>query len=129
MKLKKPFIEPFIGTSIVNGLTLLHSSNGNFSVVMAIENPAMQYAANPDSYEMYHTCFGQIIKLLADNYILQKTDIIAVKTFKKQQERKDYLSKKYFEHFAGRKYRDVQTYLTITKQNKKVASLLIRKKR
>lgn len=86
---------------------------------MAIENPAMQYAANPDSYEMYHTCFGQIIKLLADNYILQKTDIIAVKTFKKQQERKDYLSQKYFEHFAGRKYRDVQTYLTITKQNKK----------
>lgn len=86
---------------------------------MAIENPAMQYAANPESYEMYHTCFGQIVKLLTDNYILQKTDIIAVKTFRKAQVKKDYLSQKYFEHFAGRKYRDVQTYLTITKQNKK----------
>jgi conjugation system TraG family ATPase len=119
MKSKKTFVEPFIGTSIVNGLTLLHSSNGNFSVVIAIENPAMQYAANPDSYEMYHTCFGQIIKLLADNYILQKTDIIAIKTFKQAKQTEDYLSQKYFSHFAGRKYRDVQTYLTITKQNKK----------
>jgi len=117
MKPKKIFKEPFIGTSLVNGLTLLHSANGNYSVIIAIENTAMQYAANPDLYESYHTCFGQIIKLLADNYILQKTDIIAVKSYKKLHEKKDYLSQKYFEHFQSRAYHDVQTYLTITKQN------------
>ncbi len=119
MKPKKIFKEPFIGTSTVNGLTLLHSANGNYSVIIAIENTAMQYAANPDLYESYHTCFGQIIKLLADNYILQKTDIIAVKSYKKLHERKDYLSQKYFEHFQNRAYHDVQTYLTITRENKK----------
>lgn len=119
MKNKKQFKEPFIGTSIVGGTTLLHSMNGNFSVIIAIENTSMQYASNPDTYLSYHTCFGQIIKLLADNYILQKTDIIAVKKYKSGYEKDDYLSRKYFAHFQNRKYHDVQTYLTITKQNKK----------
>lgn len=120
MKPKRKFIEPFIGTSVINGITILHSRNGNFSVIMAIENIALQYAANPDTYQQYHTCFGQIIKLLADNYILQKTDIIALKKYNEPVDKKsDYLSKKYFEHFGGRPYRDVQTYLTITKQSKK----------
>lgn len=120
MKSKKIFKEPFIGTSTIQGLTVLHSSNGNYSVIMAIENTAMQYAANPDTYSQYHTCFGQIIKLLADNYILQKTDVIAQKKFKKPfLEKTDYLTQKYFEHFQGREYRDVETWLTITKQSKK----------
>ena len=66
MKHKRIFKEPFIGTSILHGITVLHSLNGNYSVIMAIENTAMQYASNPDTYQMFHTCFGQIIKLLAD---------------------------------------------------------------
>ena len=119
MKIKKQFKEPFIGTSVVNNLTLLHSVNGNYSVIIAIENTSMQYGSNPDTYLSYHTCFGQIIKLLADNYILQKTDIVAVKKYRNDNDKKDYLSEKYFAHFENRKYHDVQTYLTITKQNKK----------
>ena len=120
MKQKKIFKEPFIGTSIIQGITLLHSLNGNYSVIMAIENTAMQYASNPDTYQIFHTCFGQIIKLLADNYILQKTDVIALKKYKKTLSGKtDYLSQKYFEHFQEREYRDVETWLTITKQSKK----------
>lgn len=117
MRPKKIFKEPFIGTSQEAGITLLHSCNGNFSTIIAIENTAMQYSADPEIYESYHTCFGQIIKLLADNYILQKTDIIAVKAYQPVEGRSDYLSQKYFAHFKGRKYRDVQTYLTITKQS------------
>jgi conjugation system TraG family ATPase len=117
MRPKKIFKEPFIGTSLVAGNTLLHSSNGNFSTIIAIENTAMQYSADPEIYESYHTCFGQIIKLLTDNYILQKTDIISVKEYQPVEVRSDYLSQKYFAHFKGRKYRDVQTYLTVTKQN------------
>lgn len=120
MKTKKLFKEPFIGTSIVNDITILHSLNGNYSVILAMENTAFQYASDPEAYNQFHICFGQIIKLLADNYILQKTDIIAEKSFNQSfDEKKDYLSKKYFAHFQGRKYKDVETYLTITKQSKK----------
>lgn len=119
MKNKKQFKEAFIGTSNFGGLTLIHSVNGNFSVIIAIENTSMQYGSNADTYLSYHTCFGQIIKLLADNYILQKTDIVAVKKYKSGYEKDDYLSRKYFAHFQNRKFHDVQTYLTITKQNKK----------
>ncbi|MBO9573719.1 MAG: hypothetical protein J7497_16145, partial [Chitinophagaceae bacterium] len=118
MKPKKIFKEPFIGTSVTGDVTLLHSTNGNFSTIIAIENTAMQYGADPNAYESYHTCFGQIIKLLTDNYILQKTDIIAIKEYQPPEDQHtDYLSQKYFAHFKGRKYRDVQTYLTITKQS------------
>ena len=120
MKHKRIFKEPFIGTSILHGITVLHSLNGNYSVIMAIENTAMQYASNPDTYQMFHTCFGQIIKLLADNYILQKTDVIALKKYNKSfSDKKDYLSQKYFSHFQSREYRDVEIWLTITKQSKK----------
>ncbi|MGE9310877.1 TraG family conjugative transposon ATPase [Niabella sp. CJ426] len=119
MKQKKLFKEPFIGTSQIKEMTLVHSNNGNYSAIIAIQNNAQQYAGDPEAYEIFHTCFGQIIKLLADNYILQKTDIVALKTYKENHATGDYLQEKYFQHFQGRKYRDVLTYVTITKQNKK----------
>jgi hypothetical protein len=118
MKAKQKFEAPFIGTSREQGMTLLYSSGGNYSIVLKIENLALQYSADESLYEGYHQLLGHIIKILGANYILQKTDIIAKHVFESPvKEGKDYLDKKYFEYFKGRPYNRLTTYLTITHQN------------
>jgi conjugation system TraG family ATPase len=120
MKAKKKFTSPFIGTSLEQGFTLLYSCNGNYSIILKIENLALQYCADETVYDNYHNVLGHIIKILGANYILQKTDIIGRKAFVppvKQSD--DYLDKKYFEYFEGRSFNEVTTYLTITHQNTK----------
>src|SRR4051794_7376108 len=118
MKAKQKFEAPFIGTSNEQGMTLLYSSNGNYSTVLKIENLALQYCADESLYEGYQQVIGHIIKILGANYILQKTDIISKHAFiPPDNDGKDYLDKKYFEYFKGRPYNRLTTYLTITHQN------------
>ena len=117
---KNQFKEPFVGTSNENGVTLLHSANGNFSSIISIENLALQYNADPEIYSDFHALIGQIVKLLGSNFIIQKTDIIANQKYKSVVgEQTDYLQRKYFEHYEGRTYKSVSTYFTITKINNK----------
>ena len=120
MHKKLQFKEPFIGTSDESGITLLYSADGNFSSVLSIENLALQYNADPEIYDEFHTLLGQIVKLLGSSYILQKTDIIATQQYKPaMSEHTDYLQRKYFEHYNGRAYKSITTYITITKTNNK----------
>jgi conjugation system TraG family ATPase len=119
MKQKKVFELPFIGISEMEGYDIVYSNDGNYSVVMEIQNMALQYAANPETYGEYHNLFGQLIKILGEGFIIQKTDIIAQKEFKQKNPKEDYLSQKYFEHFNGRTYNELTTYLTVTKENNK----------
>src|SRR3954471_12241194 len=116
MHKKLQFKEPFIGTSDESGITLLYSADGNFSSILSIENLALQYNADPEIYDEFHTLLGQIVKLLGSSYILQKTDIIATQQYKPaMSEHIDYLQRKYFEHYNGRAYKSITTYITITK--------------
>ena len=118
---RKEFEKPFIQIEEeLPGFYIIYNKTGSLSLIMRIENLSPQYSANPENYENYHLLFGQIIKLLGDGYILQKTDIIASQKFSKNvSDTKDYLSKKYFEHFKGRIYKEITTYLTITKESSK----------
>lgn len=118
---RKEFEKPFIKIEEeLPGFNVVYNHSGSFSLIMRIYNLSPQYSANPENYENYHLLFGQIIKLLGDGYILQKTDIIASQKFSKNAgDTKDYLSKKYFEHFEGRIYKEITTYLTITKETPK----------
>lgn len=117
---KTKFKEPFIGTCEVGDITLIYSANSNFSSIIAMENLALQYNADPESYDDFHALFGQIIKLLGANYILQKTDIIANQQYKAAiSNSEDYLQRKYFEHYEGRTFKAITTYLTVTKVNHK----------
>jgi conjugation system TraG family ATPase len=118
---RKEFEKPFIQIEEeLPGFHIIYNKTGSLSLVMRIENLSPQYSANPENYENYHLLFGQLIKLLGDGYILQKTDIIASQKFSKNVgDTKDYLSKKYFEHFEGRIYKEITTYLTITKETSK----------
>jgi len=119
MKQKKVFELPFIGISEFEGYDILYNNDGNYSVVIKIQNMAQQYAANHEIYEEYHNLFGQVIKILGEGFVIQKTDIIAQKMFTQKNPKQDYLSKKYFEHFEGRAYNELTTYLTVTKENNK----------
>ena len=121
MMKRKEFIKPFIQiTEETPGLNVVYGSTGNLSLIMKIFNLSPQYCADPEYYENYHLLFGQIIKLLGDGYILQKTDIIASREYSKDLNGiTDYLSRKYFEHFENRIYKEITTYLTITKESAK----------
>ena len=119
MKQKKIFELPFIGISEFEGYDILYNNDGNYSVVIKIQNMALQYAANHEIYEEYHNLLGQVIKILGEGFVIQKTDIIAQKMFTQKNPKQDYLGKKYFEYFEGRAYNELTTYLTVTKENNK----------
>lgn len=104
----------------MDGITLLYSNSGNFSCVLAIQNLAVQYNADAELYNNYHSLYGQIIKMLGADFIIQKTDIISRKKYRhNMKEDAEYLDKKYFEYFKSRSFSTLITYLTITKVNTK----------
>jgi len=122
MGTKQAFELPFIGMSVLDGVTLLYTQTGNYSAILNFENYVPQFAADADLYVDYHQISGQIIKMLGSGFILQKTDIIAKKAYQYDPAKpapKDYLDKKFFEYFKGRPYNAITTYLTITRQNTK----------
>ncbi len=119
MKTKSLFELPFIGINVFDGVSLIYSDNGNFSAIFSYENRAVQYGADSTKYSETHELFGHLIKLLGSDYILQKTDIISKKEYNYSNGSTEYLDKKYFENFSGRKYSEVQTFISITKEVKK----------
>lgn len=113
---KQTFKLPYAG--IDNGLLI--GANGEISVVIKITNPVVRYSASSPAYEESHQLMINIVKILGDGYLLQKQDVISrgVYPSKKADE---YLRQKYNDHFKGRSFLNVDTYLTITRQVKKGA--------
>jgi len=109
----KEFHRPFIGIKTYAYDVLFHEKSDH-SVIIKITNPVLQYSADVDAYGDFHYVFSNIIKILGAGYTIQKLDILALKKFK-GKDSEDYLSQKYNEAFDGREYRDITTYLTITR--------------
>lgn len=116
MARKNEFKLPYAG--IENGL--LFGQNGDFSVVIKVNNPVIRFAGAPASYDEFHQLLINLIKILGDGHILQKQDIICRGIYP-DRPADEYLQQKYNAHFAGRKYLKVDTYLTITRQVKRGA--------
>ena len=114
------FKLPYAGIAADGGYDLLFGLNGDFSVVISLKNPVEQYAASPEAYDDYHNLLINIVKLLGDGYLLQKQDIFSRSVYPLKQAG-EYLQNKYNEHFNGRVYTEVRTYLTITRQVRKGA--------
>lgn len=107
--------EPFKDSKI----DILYSNDGNFSVVFSIENIAEQYSATGELYDATHFILMQIVKLLAEDYIIQKSDAVSTQTFNIPiTDEQEYLTQKYYQHFNGRQYKRLDTWLTITKLKK-----------
>ncbi|RDV11886.1 TraG family conjugative transposon ATPase [Pontibacter diazotrophicus] len=118
MKNKK-FNLPYIGINRHVHDILYHEA-GDHSVIVRITNTVLQYAADEEAYAAFHSIFSNIVKILGSGYTLQKLDIFALKKFKSRSS-SDFLSQKYNEAFEGREYRDITTYLVITRDVKRSA--------
>lgn len=117
-KKKKNIESPFIGMEVIKGFNILYHEEGHYSTIINISNPILEFSGDEKLYYEYHRTFLNIIKILGENYIVQKQDIFFDQTYSGKVP-EDFLSKKYFEHFDGRKYKENRTYLTITRKIKR----------
>lgn len=117
---KTAFKMPYTGIDADNGEALLYGERGDFSVIFHIRNPVMQYGADPEPYNTYHSLLLNLIKILGEGHIIQKQDVFSRNTYQGGTTT-EFLQQKYNEHFHGREYTQIETYLTITRQVKKGA--------
>src|SRR5690606_19101823 len=87
----------------------------DFCIIISLLNPVLQYSADPNNYDVFHRLYVNMIKILGEGYVIQKQDILS-KTFYNSSESTGYLQKKFDEHFQGRTYTRLQTYLVITRK-------------
>src|SRR5690606_23678073 len=123
-KSKHIFEEPFIGTNTYsNGITIVYTAMGDSAVIFQIENPIIQYSGDSASYYEPHETYAQVITSLDERHDYQKTDIITRATWHEAERHlnayTDYLEKKFFEEYESRVFKNVTTYLTITKKGPK----------
>ena len=55
--------------------TVLFSKNGNWSVIIEIENPIQQYCTDAELYYSYADILSNIIQTLGEGYCIQKQDV------------------------------------------------------
>jgi conjugation system TraG family ATPase len=108
------FKLPYIGVQ-KGEPDILIGEGGECSVVIRMRNPVTRFSAAGNAYDDFHRLMNNIVKIIGDGYLLQKLDVLskAVYPLKTSEE---YLQRKYFEHFAGREYVKVDTYLILTLQ-------------
>jgi hypothetical protein len=113
------FKLPYIGVQ-PGDPDMLIGDGGECSVLIRMLNPVTRFSAAGGAYDDFHRLMNNIVKIVGDGYLLQKLDVLtkAVYPLKTSGE---YLQRKYFEHFAGREYVKVDTYLVLTLQVKKGA--------
>jgi len=99
---------------------LLYGASGDFSAVISIINPVVQYGASPEAYDEYHNLLINVVKLLGDGYILQKLDVFCKAVYPNKNST-EFLQQQYNAHFAGRTYVKMDTYIVLTRQVKKGA--------
>lgn len=122
---KQRFSPPIIGIETIDDITVCYDESGNYSVILKMENPIVQYSAETSYYYNFHDIFVNILKILGKGYCLHKDDIFCKQYYHKDlQSDADYLTKRYFEHFENRTYKQQFTYLTITKEISKNKSKL-----
>ena len=113
----KTFNFPFIGYDYGQEhgwkFDCLIGQYGNPVIGIRIKNIVEQYSADPDRYEQFHTVLNQVIAIIGENHIVQKTVIFAKKIYTAEKEN-TYLQQKYSEHFSGRMYKTIDTLLLFT---------------
>ncbi len=111
---------PYVGIDHYQGMSILYGDRGDFSVVMRLTNPVLQYGADPEVYTVFQQVLLNVIKILGEGHIIQKQDVFIRRKYRPEPA-SEFLQQKYQEHFDGREYTEIRTYLTITRQVKKGA--------
>ncbi|MFD2742433.1 TraG family conjugative transposon ATPase [Sphingobacterium populi] len=117
---KTAFEMPYVGIDHYQGMPILYGDRGDFSVVMRLTNPVLQYGADPEAYTVFQQVLLGVVKILGEGHIIQKQDVFIRRKYRAEPA-SEFLQQKYQEHFDGREYTEIRTYLTITRQIKKGA--------
>ena len=117
---KTAFEIPYVGIDHYQGMSILYGDRGDFSVVMRLTNPVLQYGADPEAYTAFQQVLLNVIKILGEGHIIQKHDVFIKRKYQPKPAT-EFLEQKYQEHFKGREYTEIRTYLTVTRQVKKGA--------
>ncbi len=120
MAVKQVFKIPYVGIDHYADIDMLVGTGGECSVIIKIMNPVTRFSAAATAYDEFHALMINIVKILGDGYLLQKQDVLSKEKYPLKPSG-EYLQQKYNEHFAGREYIKVATYLTITRQVRKGA--------
>lgn len=111
---RNEFKIPYIGIEDDNGIGNIYNKPGDHSAIIKITNPIVQYSADNDGYDDFHSLFDNMVKILGSGYVIQKHDIFTHKKYIPKLNR-DFLDQKYNEHFEGREFTEIDTYLIITR--------------
>ena len=99
--------------------TVLFSKNGNWSVIIEIENPIQQYCTDAELYYSYADILSNIIQTLGEGYCIQKQDVFCKQEYNHTiTDDMSFLYKSYFNYFKGREYTNIRTFLIITQEFK-----------
>ena len=119
-KRKKIFQDIYFSVEDVDGIGVLYTKTGEYSAILKLENPVQKYSANIDNYYEFTNLLTALAQTLGEGYAIHKQDVFIKKKFHDEtNDNHEFLSESYFRYFTGRTYRDVQTYLIITQENKK----------
>lgn len=117
---KQVFNIPYIGIDHYADTDILIGAGGECSVIIQIINPVTRFAAAPAAYDEFHGLMINVVKIMGDGYLLQKSDILSREAYPIRAS-EEYLQQKYDAHFEGREYIRVSTYMTLTRQVRKGA--------
>ena len=123
MKTKQLFNSPYLGID-TNTYSHVFTKNGDYSVVIKMQNPVLQFAADHEAYNQYHQLMDNIINILGPGHTIQKLDIFHEQKFiaptrHSGQESSNFLGQHYNNHFENRRYSTHTTYLILTKNEKR----------
>ena len=119
-KRAKIFKDIYFSIEDVDGVGVLYTKTGEYSAILAMQNPVQKFCANIDSYYEYSSLMAAVMATLGDGYAIHKQDIFTKKRYKGEVDsNREFLSASYFRYFEGREHTDCTTYITITQENKK----------
>lgn len=116
--LKKKFEMPYIAVDDTHDpIHILYGKKGEATVIFRIVNSVIQYSANPAHYVDYHANLLNVIKILGEGHFIQKLDVFSNQIFEENIS-EEYLQKSYDDHFNGRVFKGIKTFLVITRKSK-----------
>ena len=119
-KRAKIFKEIYFSVEDIDGVGVLYTKTGEFSAILAMQNPVQKYCADINEYGSFSNLMTSLMATLGEGYAIHKQDILTRKNFHSCDEgNKEFHSRSYFKYFEGREYKDCTTYITITQENKK----------
>ena len=118
-KRSRVFQDIYFTVEEVDGIGVLYTKNGDYSAVLAMENPVQKYSANIDAYYGFTSLLNSLTQTLGEGYALHKQDIFCRRRFHHDGKGSgEFLSASYFRYFEGREYTDARTYLVITQESR-----------